>query len=278
VRGNTLGVSAASSSPLRAGSGRDTTPYERFVASVVNAQLRAWLVPTCTRVLDISHPDPARGTGGVSAMIARGGADVIRVVSPDAWSTHEAARRDGPVSLPHSPRIRNVVGDARSLDWFRSDCMDAVVAEGSTLSSCLVTETTVEQAARLLRPGGRLLLSVDSLLYGLARLAEQHRWRELADANTADVVLIPNEGPSGSGAVTRCFGPEELRELVEAAGFDVDWVRPRTVIPPDVVSHAIEQDPGVLAELVASELSLADERQGESLGMYLSLSATLRRG
>jgi SAM-dependent methyltransferase len=269
-------VSATSSSPPLAGSGRDTSPYERFVASVVNAQLKTWLSPTCTRVLDISHPDPARGTGGVSATIARSGADVIRVLSPASWSAHEASRQEGLVSRPPSPRIRNVVGDARSLDWFRSGCMDAVVAEGSTLSSCLVTETTVEQAARLLRPGGRLLLSVDSLLYGLARLAEQHRWRELADANTADVVLIPNGDRSGSGAVTRCFGPEELRELVEAAGFDVEWVRPRTVIPPDVVTHAIEQDPGVLAELVASELNLADEHQGESLGMYLSLSATLR--
>jgi SAM-dependent methyltransferase len=266
-------VTAASSFPLRAGSGNaGASGYERFLASVVSHQLRDWMPAGSARVLDISRSDGPRGSHGVSTTLARAGADVVRVLSPEARLPHGIVPRNGPVSAPRHPQVRCVVGDIRSLDWFRCACIDAVVAEGSALSSCLATETTVEQAARLLRPGGRLLLSVDSLLYGLARLAEQHRWPELADASTADVVLVPDEGDS----VTRCFGPQELRELVEAAGFDVDWIRPRTVLPPDVVDHAIGQDPGVLSDLVESELALADERQGESLGMYLTLSATLR--
>lgn len=169
--------------------------------------------------------------------------------------------------------VTRVFGDTRSLDWFRSGTLAAVVAEGSALSSCLATETTVDQAARLLRPGGRLLLSVDSLLHGLALLAEQHRWPELADAGSGDVVLVRADDES----YTRCFGPTELAELVQDAGFDVDFIRPRTVIPPDVVNHALANDSGVFEELVTSELGLATERQGEAVGMYLTLSAT-RRG
>lgn len=225
------------------------------------------------RVLDISRSDSSRGSHGVGDALARGGADVFRILSLETELPHGVVPASGPVCAPRHPAVRCVVGDTRFLDWFRSACVGAVVAEGSALSSCLATEHTVEQAARLLRPGGRLLLSVDSLLYGLASLAEQHRWPELADATAADVVLVPDD----RGSVTRCFGPEELRDLVEAAGFDVDWVRPRTVLPPDVVDHAVARDPGVLPDLVASELSLADEHQGESLGMYLTLSATLRR-
>jgi SAM-dependent methyltransferase len=207
----------------------------------------------------------------VSATIGRAGHDVFRVLGQES--------RTPPLSATSPRSIRHVIGDVRSLDWFRSERLDAVVAEGSVLSSCLATEATVEQAARLLKPGGRLLLSVDSLLYGLARLAEQHRWPELADTNAGDVVLVPS-GDSADGdaerpaALTRCFGPEELRDLVEAAGFTVDWVRPRTVLPPDVVDHAVQNDPAVLPELVTSELTLAAEREGESLGNYLALSAT----
>jgi SAM-dependent methyltransferase len=200
--------------------------------------------------------------------MARSGHDVFRVLGPENPRPFRATSRH--------PSVRHVVGDIRSLDWFRSERLDAVVAEGSALSSSLATEATVEQAARLLKPGGRLLLSVDSLLYGLARLAEQHRWPELADTNAGDVVLVPSGDDDPASALTRCFGPEELHDLVDAAGFDVDWVRPRTVLPPDVVDHAVLTDPAVLPELVTSELSLAGEREGESLGNYLALSATRR--
>jgi hypothetical protein len=261
-------VTPASSSPPVAenGEGHVSPAYEKFLTSVVGQQLRAWLPTERCRVLDISCAEPARGAAAASATIARAGHDVVRVLAPETMNNPRTGQ------APRSPAVSHVVGDMRSLDWFRSGQLDAVVAEGSAMSACLATETTVEQAARLLHPGGRLLLSVDSLLYGLARLAEQHRWRELADANAADVVLV--QDPPGS--YTRCFGPEELHELVESAGFDVDWVRPRTVIPPDVVDHAVRDDPTVLTDLVARELTLAAERQGESLGMYLTLSATRR--
>lgn len=265
-------MTATSSPRSRAGSTGGAAPYERFVSSVVAQQLRQWLPGDRSRVLDISRTDVARGSTTVSATVARSGHDVFRVLGPDT--------RSGPLSdVERHESVRLVVGDARSLDWFRSDRFDAIVAEGSALSSSLATEATVEQAARLLRPGGRLLLSVDSLLYGLARLAEQHRWSELADANAGDVVLVPDNGTADratGAALTRCFGTEELHELVQAAGFDVDWVRPRTVLPPDVVDHAVRNDAGVLPELVASELALAADREGESLGNYLSLSATRR--
>jgi hypothetical protein len=48
------------------------------------------------------------------------------------------------------------------------------------MSSCLAAEDTVARIGRALRPGGRLMMCVDSLVLGLARLAAQQRWAELA--------------------------------------------------------------------------------------------------
>ena len=82
----------------------------------------------------------------------------------------------------------------------------------------------------------RLLLVVESLGLGLARLAEQGRWAELADVPSADVLLVPG---SQAQSHTRCFRPEELPDLLTAAGLVVEWVRPRTVLSPAAVERAL---------------------------------------
>ena len=67
---------------------------------------------------------------------------------------------------------------------------------------------------------------MDSLTLGMAVLAEQHRWPHLMDVPNADVVLVP--WPDGT--ITRCYGTEQLRELFASAGFEMNWIRPRTVL------------------------------------------------
>ena len=228
-------MSAVPSTPPRAGDDEYAVPaeeqvYARFLAAVVSAQVRNWLPPEPVRILDISRHDVDRGTAHLSAIIGRSEHSVVRVL-PGLPGASRRPGRPTPAGLTH------VVGDPRSLDWFRAGRVDALVAEGSALSSCLATEETVAQAARILRPGGRLLLSVDSLLYGLARLAEQRRWPELADAGAADVVLVPAKG----GTVTLCFGPEELSDLVAEAGHHPDHPPRDTEThlspPPSTAAH-----------------------------------------
>lgn len=271
-------MSAAPSSPPRADDdGRDVaTSYERFLGSVVRAQLAAWLPESRARLLDISRHDRTRGSVDLSSRMARCGHDVVRAMDVRDVSGVDGALPTAPGLLvagaEPTPAVSYVAGDTRALDWFRSESVDGLVAEGSALSSALATEATLEQAARLVRPGGRLLLSVDSLHFGLARLAEQHRWPELADAGQSDVVLVP----TGDGGYSRCFGPSELREVATDAGFDVEWVRARTLIPPDVISYAVTHDANVLGDLIASELDLSQQHEDEPLGMYLALSATRR--
>ncbi|MGB8649496.1 MAG: methyltransferase domain-containing protein [Mycobacteriales bacterium] len=225
-----------------------TSPYWRFYAQVAAEQLAAWLPPTRARVLDLSGDGPER-----ACQLHALGHEVLRVGAGDG--------SDGFVS---------VVADPRDLAWLADACVDAVVAESRALSMSLATEETVRDLARVLRPGGRLLLVVDSLLTGLARLADQGRWSELADVPSADVVLVPAE----DGTITRCFWPEELLGLLSDAGLAVDWVRPRSVLTPAAVERGLAHGgDDVLRTLVRTELRLAAEREGEAVGMHLVASA-----
>jgi hypothetical protein len=165
--------------------------------------------------------------------------------------------------------LLHVTADSRDLRWLAPGSVEVILAESRSLSFSLLAEETVEQMAVALVPGGRLLLCVDSLVLGLARLAEQGRWAELADVPDADVVLVPAEG----GTITRCFWPEELRALLEAAGLQVDWVRPRTVLSKEAVGRALAADPAALPTLVQTEVTLAADREGESVGIHLLASA-----
>ena len=174
-------------------------------------------------------------------------------------------------AVPSSPgRLHRLRADGRFLDWVASASVDGVIAEGGCLSGAPAAELTLDDIHRVLRPGGRLLLAVDSLVAGLARLADQGRWAELADVPAADVVLVPTE----DGTITRCFWAEELTGLLTGAGFEVDWVRSRSVLSPSTVERALLQGgDDALRALVKSELALEQDREGESAGLHLVVSA-----
>jgi SAM-dependent methyltransferase len=230
------------------------SPYWTFYEEVAAAQLGAWLPAEPQRVLDLS--------GGR-----------LRFAEQLVGAGHSVVHVRGSLEAPapaRSPQLLPVVGDARGLSWVQEGCVDAVLAESRALSMCLATEVTVEDLLRVLRPGGRLLLVVESLVLGLARLAERGRWAELADVPSADVVLVPQD----DGSITRCFWPEELQALLADAGFDVDWVRPRSVLSVATVERAVAEG-GVeaLRALVRTECTLAKEREGESTGLHLVASA-----
>jgi hypothetical protein len=124
----------------------------------------------------------------------------------------------------------------------------------------------IAEIARVLRPGGRVLACVDSLVLGMAVLADQHHWAHLVDLPHAEVVLVP--WPDGT--ITRCYGPDQARELFSGAGLRVDWIRPRTVLSESMVTRLLRRDPDCLGKLVRAELGA---RTDESLGAQLVISA-----
>jgi hypothetical protein len=238
--------------------------FGQFLAEVARAQLDHWLPQRPSLILDLS----LQCAKHVGLMVARGHTVVHadpQAVSPDITGPDLLAPAGG-------GRLLTVCGDARKIDWLGDQTVDAVVAEGGMLSESLAAEVTLDDVHRVLRPGGRLLMCVDSLVTGLSRLADQGCWAELADVPAADVVLVPSD----DGHVSRCFWPEELHGMLTDAGFDVDWIRPRTVLAEQTVVHALRVDDGRMASLVDTELGLARSRHGESLGARLVASAVRR--
>jgi len=248
--------------------------YWQFHEAVARAQLTGWLPTGRHLLVDVSGPrSPA------AEQAARAGHTVVRVldVGPQGGLGGRAAPpraggSRGVVPPGQRSRIRRVIADSSRLSFLRDGCADGVIADDRALSVHLAAEAMIAEIARVLRPAGRVLACVDSLVLGMAVLADQHHWAHLVDVPHAEVVLVP--WPDGT--ITRCFGPDQARELFTGAGLRVNWIRSRTVFSESMVTHWLRRDPGGLAKLVRAELAAKSD---ESLGAQLVISASkLRQG
>ena len=281
--------------------------YWQFHDAVTRAQLTQWLPSGRHLLVDVSGP---RGPG--AELAAQAGHTVLRVMegsraTPAApggsgeatppeggprgsWgerfpprigglggrggsggsSPRAAERGVSPPGPAQHGRIVPLIADSSRLTFLDDGCADGVIADDRALSVHLAAETMIAEIARVLRPGGRVLACVDSLVLGMAVLADQHHWAHLADLPHAEVVLVP--WPDGT--ITRCFGPDQARELFSGAGLRVNWIRSRTAFSESVVTHWLRRDPGGLSKLVRAELAA---RSDEPLGAQLVISASKPR-
>jgi SAM-dependent methyltransferase len=269
---------AATASPLAVAEGASLADYWRFHRAVATAQLAAWLMPRPQLLVDISGPH-AR----CAAQAARAGHAVLRVGAGEApdgsrrWNGQPDASR-GTSAGPWSRQsgwdgwtrpggtVVTVAADPGNLHFLADGCADGVIADDRTLSRYVAAEYLAAEIARVLRPGGRLLASVDSLVLGMAVLAEQRHWAELTDVPRAEVLLIPWQ----DGTFTRCYGAGQLRDLCLEAGLEECSIRPRTVLSPSMVIRWLRRDPAAMARLVRLELATEAD---ESFGIQLVVTA-----
>jgi hypothetical protein len=258
-------VATSTDSPLAVLRPGPLTAYWRFQRAVAKAQLAAWLPAGRRLLIDISGPAavcPAQAAGSGHA--------VVRV-----FPAHPGAPGAQWRPAPRG-RVVPVVAEPGSLAFLTDGCADGVIAEDGALSRHLMAEDLAAEITRVLRPGGRLLVCVDSLVLGMAMLAEWHQWAHLTDLPHAEVVLIP--WPDGT--ITRCFGVAQLYDLLTEAGLEVTSIRPRTVLSPSTVNHVLRQQPRAMARLVRAELQAGQDPQAgaspdEAFG--ISLVATARK-
>ena len=296
-------VAASVTSPLTVLGSSSLTAYWRFQRAVVAAQLQAWLPPGGRILVDISGPQSSGasqaatagytvlqvlprwpsaaelpGSGHLAAGHRAPGDPVpgnpaqtdpapggpalrdpvpgrpARLGVPRTLTVRGVHRRRSPAG-----RLVRVVADSANLSFLADGSVDGVIADGA-LSRHLMAEDVAAEIARVLRPGGQLLASVDSLVLGMSILAEQHHWAELTDLPQAEVVLVPWP----DGRITRCFGPDQLVDLLTEAGLEVSWIRPRTVLSPSMVDHVLRKDPSAIMRLVRAELAAGAEEAGPS--------------
>ena len=254
-------MAVSATSPLAVLGSGPLTAYWRFQRAVAAAQLNAWLPRSGQLLVDISGP---QSRGAVQAAAA--GHVVLRVVpSPPVYPALIHARVG-------RGQIATVVAESADLSFLADGCVDGVIADDGVLSRHLVAEDVMAEIARVLRPGGQLLACVDSLVLGMAILAEQHHWPHLTDLPHAEVILIP--WPDGT--ITRCFGTQHLSDLLTEAGLEVRWIRPRTLLSPSMVDYVLRKDPRSIARLIRAELgAVSDDGAGdESFGIYLLAAAS----
>lgn len=242
---------ATPANPLAVADDTSLADYWRFHRAVATAQLAAWLPLDPQVLVDISGPH-----GRSAGQAARAGHTVLRVEA-------------GPPAVPGPAPgggVMTVSADPGSLRFLADGCADGVIADDRTLSRYIAAEYLAAEIARVLRPGGRLLATVDSLVLGMAMLAEQRHWAELTDLPSAEVLLIP--WPDGT--FTRCYGDQHLRDLCTEAGLKPSVIRPRTVLSPSMVSRVLRRDPKAMARLVQAELTAEAD---ESIGIQLVVMA-----
>jgi Methyltransferase domain len=286
-------VAASATSPLTVLGSGSLTAYWRFQRAVVAAQLQAWLPPRGRILVDISGPQSS-----VASQAAAAGYAVLQVMprwpaasERPAWGPEDPAGLHVPRTLTirgvhrrRAPagRLVRVVADSANLAFLADGSVDGVIADDGALSRHLMAEDVAAEIARVLRPGGQVLACVDSLVLGMSILAEQHQWAQLTDLPQAEVVLVPWP----DGRITRCFGPEQLVDLLTEAGLEVSWIRPRTVLSPSMVDHVLRKDPSAIMRLVRAELAAGEGESGpagaghgagnggnESFGIYLLAAA-----
>ena len=231
--------------------------YWQFHEAVTRAQLTEWLPTGRHLLVDVSGP---RGPG--AELAAKAGHTVLRVM--------DDARQERPPDHAGPGKIVPVIADSSRLTFLGDECADGVIADDRALSVYLAAEETIAEIARVLRPAGRVIACVDSLVLGMAVLADQHHWAHLVDLPHAEVVLVPWP----DGRITRCYGPDQARELFTGAGLRVNWIRSRTVFSEAAVTHWLRHDPRGLDKLVRAELAA---RSDESLGAQLVISASKPR-
>ena len=286
--------------------------YWQFHEEVTRAQLRAWLPTGRHTLVDVSGPrgpgaelaaeaghtvlrvidgvppgrgleDPSSDGGGLNGRGSddRGSDDLgsddrgsedrsSDDRGSEDRSSEDRGELDGSARRDRHGQIIRLVADSSRLQFLKDGCADAVIAEDRALSVHLAAEMMIAEIARVLRPAGRVLACVDSLVLGMAVLADQHHWAHLVDVPHAEVVLVP--WPDGS--ITRCYGPDQARELFSGAGLTVKWIRPRTVFSESMVTHCLQREPDSLPKLVRAELAAAAD---ESLGAQLVISASKPR-
>jgi len=279
-------VAASTTSPLTILGSGSLTAYWRFQRAVVAAQLQAWLPPRGRILLDISGPQSS-----VAAQAAAAGYAVVQVMPRVPAAAERPAGPDVPrllavrgVHRRRAPagRLVRVVADSANLAFLADGSVDGVIADDGALSRHLMAEDVAAEIARVLRPGGQVLACVDSLVLGMSILAEQHHWAQLTDLPQAEVLLVPWP----DGRITRCFGPDQLVDLLTEAGLEVSWIRPRTVLSPSMVDHVLRKDPSAIMRLVRAELAAgagesvpgaagngAGNGGNESFGIYLLAAA-----
>jgi len=203
-----------------------------------------------SRILDIGG-----GTGIWALKLARAGHDVVcadisHQMVDQARARVEEAGLAGRVTCLHS--------DLQDLKEFADREFGAVWAQGDPLSYVEDPGEALKQVARVLRPGGLFVASVDNRFAGIGHFLERKDIAGLEQFLKTGQDEWLAERPDERFPVT-FFTPDGLETLLRRRGFEVISTIGKTVLP--LRKHeALLEDPQEFRRLLDLETSLNRER------------------
>ena len=213
-------------------------------------------------VLDIGG-----GTGGFAVGVAELGHHVVVVdPSPDALAT--LARRSEEAGV--ADRVRGIQGDLATLAGMVPETgVDVVLCHG-VLEVVEDPRAALDSIHDVLRPGGTLSLLVSQRHAAVLARAMAGHFRQ------AHELLDGTGGGAGGGAGgPHRFTAEELRSLLDAAGFDAPTLHAVRVFGDLVPSSLVDLEPGAAAALAALEQAVST--RPEYLALATQVHALARR-
>jgi S-adenosylmethionine-dependent methyltransferase len=212
---------------------------------------------------DLAHPvlDAGCGTGLYGLGLLKSG---FRVVFSDLSQKMLDRAAEKAAAMPQRKNASFVKSDLQTLAEFEDATFSLLVAQGDPLSFVPDPEGAVRAIARVLRPGGSAVASVDSRFGGVdvyAKRAKPAEVAELADfLKTGGATWLADE--KSERFPTHAFTPAELRRLGERAGLETVEVVGKTLF--DLRGgHAWLADDGARKRL----LDLEEEYGGTELAL-----------
>jgi ubiquinone/menaquinone biosynthesis C-methylase UbiE len=242
----------------------DGDPYWRFYREITWKNLKRYLPrESGARILDAGG-----GTGYWTVRLARSGFSLSLCDTSNGML--EAARRTVHRAEMES-RVEIVKDDICELASFSDGSFDLVIAQGDPLSFCSSAERAVAAIHRVLRPGGRCVASVDNRYGALDHFLDGNDLPGLERfLRTGRTVWLAKRHEERFPV--RTFTPVELRKLFTGAGFELDSLVGKTVLPVRKLRHWLE-DRQTYVRLMRLETRLHGEEALLGRAAHLEIAA-----
>ncbi len=221
------------------------TPYWRFYRDVSWRHLKGFL--------PVQRPawaaDLGCGTGWFGCRLLKSGCHVVFLDPSGAML--DQAREAAAVEAARGLETRFLQTGMEQMDAIEDGLLDFATGQGDPLSFCEEPVRALGQLARIVKPGGTVVLSVDSRVAGV---------RSLLDERSPEAALeLLRTGRTKWRADRReeafsmkMFDPDELKTLLDRAGFEPLSLIAKTCLVQRS-NDAWLEDPAQARELLAAE-------------------------
>lgn len=244
------------------------TPYWRFYRDVSWRHLKPFL--------PVKRPawaaDLGCGTGWFGCRLLKSGMNVVFLDLSGAMVG--AAREAADAESARGLETRFVQAGMEQMGEIESGLLDFATAQGDPLSFCEQPARALAELARIVKPGGHVVLSVDSRVAGVkSLLGEKRPDAALELLRTGRTKWRSDKSEEAFGM--KMFEPDELKTLLERAGFEPLSLIAKTCLVQRS-NDAWLDDPAQARELLAAEERVHARPEWWGLAGHLQVAAKRR--